>query len=302
MKFKIRFADQIVGFFSIVALIALIVLIFSLGINQKWFVKKNYYYTVFDSASGISTGTDLTYRGFSLGKVKSLKLVGSMVRVDYYVLSEYATYVKENSLVELITSPIGLGNSFILHPGSGPGLIPDGGEIFRLDSVPGQKIVAEGKNRIRAQTDSIGALFNKVSLLLDNVNSLLTDLNDAINGKTNTPIAEILQNITLTTDNIVQMVSSITASDNYIAPLLGDGAYNEIYALLENINRVSSDLHNISSDAAPQLNQILYDLDKTMSKAKDVLEGVKNNPLIKGGVPDRSNESSATTKIRNKDF
>ena len=47
MKFKIRFADQIVGFFSLLALALLFGFIFALGASQKWFVKKNIYYTYF---------------------------------------------------------------------------------------------------------------------------------------------------------------------------------------------------------------------------------------------------------------
>ena len=43
MKFKIRYADQIVGFFSIFALLVLIVLVFALGARQNWFVRKNIY-------------------------------------------------------------------------------------------------------------------------------------------------------------------------------------------------------------------------------------------------------------------
>ena len=103
MKFKIRYADQIVGLFSVAALVGLLFIIFSIGINQKWFHKKNYYFTILNTASGISTGMSLTYKGFSIGEIKDITLKGNFVRVDYYILSEYAFYVKENSLVEVIT-------------------------------------------------------------------------------------------------------------------------------------------------------------------------------------------------------
>ena len=46
MKFKIRFADQIVGVFSLFALAALLALIFAIGASQNWFVKKNYYHSL----------------------------------------------------------------------------------------------------------------------------------------------------------------------------------------------------------------------------------------------------------------
>ena len=141
MKFKIRYADQIVGIFSLAAIAALIIFIFAIGAAQHWFVKKNNYYTIFDSGSGFSAGMDLTYKGFSIGKVKSITLKNGMVRVDYYVLDDYASYVHENSLVELITSPIGLGSSFVLHPGNSKNLLDSDSEIYRLDSGYGRALI-----------------------------------------------------------------------------------------------------------------------------------------------------------------
>jgi len=46
MKFKIKYADQIVGILSLIAIIALIFIIFLIGSTQKWFVPKHNYYTV----------------------------------------------------------------------------------------------------------------------------------------------------------------------------------------------------------------------------------------------------------------
>ena len=44
MKFKIRFADQIVGFFVLAAIVAVAVVLILIGVNQRWFAK-NYYFT-----------------------------------------------------------------------------------------------------------------------------------------------------------------------------------------------------------------------------------------------------------------
>ncbi len=42
MKFKIKFADQIVGLFIIIALVLFGTIVIMLGINQRWF-SKNYH-------------------------------------------------------------------------------------------------------------------------------------------------------------------------------------------------------------------------------------------------------------------
>ncbi len=44
MKFKIRFADQIVGLFLLVGVLGVAAILILIGINQRWFAK-NYYFT-----------------------------------------------------------------------------------------------------------------------------------------------------------------------------------------------------------------------------------------------------------------
>ena len=310
MKFKIRYADQIVGFFSLVAIAGLLVLIFSIGINQKWFTKKNYYYTIFDTANGISVGMDLTFKGFSLGKVKSITLDGMMVRVDYYVLSEYEKYMRENSLVELVTSPVGLGNSFIFHPSFGSeDLIPSGKQIFSIDSDAGQEIIAEGKIIIKDQNDSIGAIISKVSTLLDSVNVLLLDIDEAVTGRAETPLSGIISNIEKSTSEVTAILKKVSGSADLITPVLGRKIYTELASAFENINRLTAEVNVIAGDAenlvdgmTPQLEDVLGELDTLLIQVQDVMEGLKNNPLIKNGVPDRTKEATATTKIRDGKF
>ena len=211
MKFKIRFADQIVGFFSLLAFAGLVAFIFMIGANQSWFVKKNVYHTYFTSGSGFSVGMDVSYKGFAIGKIKEVKLEDSDVRVDFYILSEYNDYVKENSLVELITSPIGLGSSFVFHPGKGPELLPSGSEIYRIDSLAAREIIQNKKIRLQTQEDSIGVLMKKLSAIMDNVNILLYNINGALSGMSErpTPIKEIIGNLSEITKNLSTLTDTL---------------------------------------------------------------------------------------------
>jgi len=302
MKFKIRHADKIVGFFSIAALAGLVALIFAVGATQNWFAKKNTYYTIFDSGSGVSVGMDLTYKGFSVGKVQKINLDGMMVRVDYYILHEYAEYVREGSLVELVVSPIGLGSSFVFHPGRGEGLMESGREIYRTDCIPGKQIIAEGLNHIDTGTDSIGILMAKVSVLIDNVNTITGNLGNAMEGKGNAPVTQLLSNLNQVLANVAALTEGLSNTEGAIPRFLGDKLTGEITAILENLNQVTSDLGNISSDAEPKINALLTELNTTVIELNDVLEGVKHNPLIRGGVPDRTQEGSATVPLRQSEF
>ncbi len=325
MKFKIRFADQIVGIASLAAIGGLILVIFAIGAKQNWFTKKINYYTVFDSGSGFSVGMDITYKGFSIGKVKSVSLTDKMVRVDYYVLGDYMNYVKENSLVQLISSPIGLGSSFVLHPGEGKELIPENSEIYRLDSGFGKKIVDEGKNKLEKTTDSIGALMNQVSVLLDNVNALVVNINNALAGNGDTPFTGIIANIQdltglLSDPNgavpgllgpemtselntlLIQLQDILGNPDGVVPTVLGSQMSGDLTTTLTNISSITSNADKLIGNATPEVTEALEELNTVLVDVQDVLTGVKNNPLIRGGVPDRTNESSATIQLRSTDF
>lgn len=309
MKFKIRYADQIVGIFSLAAIAGLLVLIFSIGAKQNWFVKKNYYFTIFDSGEGITVGQNITYKGFSLGKVKAIALEGNMVRVDYYILENYAGYVKEGTLVEVAVSPIGLGATFSFYPGKGPDLMESGREIYRVDSIPGRKILEQKQNRLEKQADSITSLIAQVSTLLDNLNGITREVNLAFAGRGKSNLTILLDNIKRITGEVAVLLESANSDAGIVEPVLGNELYGQIEAILKNLEEVTANLspiaknaNTIVENATPQIDSLLLEVNSLLLDVQDVLEGVKNNPLIKKGVPDRTQASSATLHLRDTDF
>ena len=323
MKFKIRYADQIVGVFSLLAMAGLISLVFAIGSGQKWFVRKIKYYTMFETANGFSVGMPLTYKGFTLGKIKKITLEkeSDKVRVDYYILGEFQDYVKEYTLVQLSASPIGMGAKFELLPGLGTKLIEENNEIPRIDSVDGISAIAMGKNIPETQTDSISLLMSQVSSLLDNVNELLELANAGISGDNTNYIGELLAAL----DGLLVQVNDGIAGygENRIGSLLANaveitGNLNKILAALGELNAIipkvlGSDMagelngvlggvNKLANGVTPQLNSLLKELDATLTELQDVLAGVKANPLIKGGVPDRAKSAPGTFNLREGDF
>ena len=76
MKFKIRFADQIVGLFLILSLVSVVFIIIMLGRSQRWFAKDYAFNTVLLSATGLSKNMPVQYKGFTIGNVKNFYLNG----------------------------------------------------------------------------------------------------------------------------------------------------------------------------------------------------------------------------------
>jgi len=325
MKFKIRYADQIVGFFSVMALLVLMVLIFALGAKQNWFVRKNIYYTRFESGSSIKAGMDITYKGFGIGKIKSINLENDEVIVEFFILDDYMEYAKEYSLLEFSSNILGLGTSFVWHPGKGTGTIEPGSEVYRYDSREGMKIREKRLIDGDKGGDSITAIIDKVEPLLDTVTRLLRDLDEGITGQVRkgpgekehkNELAEMMQHIKGITENVEILTGDITVltgklggDAGAVAALLGDDGWNAIEDILKNLNELLSMVGGIGDQAGtllenttPQLDSTLSQVDMLLLQLQDVLTGVKNNPLIRNGVPDRSQETSATPNMRSEEF
>lgn len=325
MKFKIRYADQIVGFLSITALVVLLVLIFALGAKQNWFVRKNVYYTQFDSGSSIKAGMDITYKGFGIGKIKDIKLENDRVIVEYYILDDYMEYVREYSLLEFSSNILGLGTSFVWHPGRGQGQIEPGSEVYRYDSREGMRIRDKRLVDNDKGGDSITAIIDKVEPLLDTVTRLLRDVDDGITGNVRNDrngdarknelaemivhIKGIMENVETLTKDITALTSKLGGEEGAVSALLGNDGWKAIEDILVNVDSLLTKVGGIGDQAGviienttPQLDSTLSQVDTLLLQLQDVLTGVKNNPLIKNGVPDRSQETSATPNLRVEEF
>lgn len=333
MKFKIRYADQIVGALAIVAILALVLAILLLGSKQRWFAKDYHFTSRFETATGLSVGMQLQYKGFTVGKITSIKLDDdNLVDVAFSVFDTYYGRVKEGSVIELIVSPIGLGNTLLFHPGNGTALIPDDSFIPRADSPEGIALAESGQVTIPKRDDTISNLVAQVQPLLTNINDTLTQLNGAFNGTGTGPLAETMNGVASTMTN----VSGITGDlDGSIGPILSDVEQmtanlaelsaqlrspdglvprlvdpdGKIFGSLKNsLQSVEGVLNNIEDSSSvlksqvPQIARLIEDLRLALVQGQNVLEGLSNNPLLKNGISPKAESDSSGTNTRNIDF
>ena len=120
MKFRIRYADQLVGLFLLLAVLAIAVILVFLGVNQRWFAKDYEFRSRFDSAGGLSVGMPIMLKGFEIGSIERIELNDdNQVDVLFTVQDTYYNKVLPNSVLELTSSPIGLGVTLNFYPGAG---------------------------------------------------------------------------------------------------------------------------------------------------------------------------------------
>lgn len=372
MKFRIRFADQVVGIFVLLAIAGIVVILVFIGINQRWFAKDYYFTSKFPSAEGISVGMPITLQGFEIGKISRISLTDDdQVDLQFYVEDTYVSKVRQYSVLELSSSPIGLGTSLKLLPGK-PGT---GGVLAEYSLVPlmsseqGKDYVDKGLVELPEGTDTISSLLGRVNPILDEtkvtmdqIKKLASTLDTALSGKGG-PLGDMIDRLAQTPDKINQAVDVVSQRVDNISNRVNDlsdrlnGTIDRINVVAQNLQVISQNLMATSeglkdtkglatrlldpqgsintvlndnnqlysqvqdaiskvdqilaqirgfvdyiNSSRPQISSILERGNTVLNEGSDVLEAAKNNPLLKGGVPEQKPQGTTVGGYRDDSF
>ena len=348
MRFKIRFAEQIVGVFVLLAVAMLAAVLILMGANQRWFAKDYYFTSKFASADGLSSGMGITFKGFQIGVVDSVSLnPDNSVGLRFHIYDTYIGKVTQHSVLELTTSPIGLGGGLSFHPGKAGGPhLPEGSYIPSTSTPEGQALVKQGLVEIPQNVDTITKLIGQVGPILQNVNTTLEQMqtliataNGSIKGRGPGSVGGTLVSAQDTVNNLNDVVSQMgpkvnsvldnlnTVSEEVkrastspegvvqgllkpkgsVATILNDNnaLYDKLNATLDSLNQTVKQLQDFVqylNNTTPQISGILDQGRQTLVQGKDVLEGIKNNPLIRGGIPKQVAQPSTASGYRGGGF
>jgi phospholipid/cholesterol/gamma-HCH transport system substrate-binding protein len=337
MKFSIRFADQIVGGLIIGALGVVVFVVFMLGSSQRWFSQDYRFKTYFNSAAGLSQNMPVQYKGFTIGHVKSFDLSeDDMVEVQFTIFDTYIDRVKEGSLVEVLVSPIGMGNQFMFYAGLGTRLVKEGETIPTVNSSEGKRLLATGLAVRPDRDDSINVIMNRAGTLLATLNDTLLEVQNAFVGTDQSELGRIIMDVRKTTSGLPGIMDTVPAEvENtmnrlmaQIEPVLKnlnalsaklvdpDGAVmavldseGAVYAdLVASLDAISGTLRNLEKTSEfiptqlPQVAAVLADLHAALQTAEDVLVALTNNPLLKQGVPEHKETRAGGTRPRDLEF
>jgi phospholipid/cholesterol/gamma-HCH transport system substrate-binding protein len=317
MKFKIRFADQIVGFFIVVALASLVVVVFLLGSRQRWFSRDFVYKTYASSASGLYENMPVLLRGMPVGNVKSFRLTeDDRMEVIFSIYDQYNNRVKEGSLIQILISPIGLGNQFVFHPGLGTRQLNENDLVPTSRSEEGQELIKRGLGFMPSQSDTIAIMMDKANTVLDGLIITINELNLAISGSDVSVLGRTFRNVEKTTEGlpaelaeiekITQDISAITgelAGPKGVSSML-DGTGTIIADLEKSVQSLSGILSDVKQTTAylpremPQIINLLTSVRTTLQTAEEVLIALRNNPLLRNGIPDQMETDTSGTNPR----
>lgn len=375
MKFRIRYADQVVGVFVILSFVILAGFLVAVGSKQRWFARDYRYQSRFSSGSGLAVGTAVLLKGFQIGRIESISLTErNEAAVSFVVYDAFADRVTENSILEYVTSPIGLGSQLLFHQGKSSERAPEHSLIPSFDTSEGRRIAEAGLVDRPPKDDTITRLLSNVNPLVENVNATVVQLertlaqvNGALSGEGSGPVAAalddaskavagvntlvgelnsvlrttiprvdriaseaeasvpllldeletssrsvsaILANLEKTSESLADptgLVPKLLDPKGSLKTLLDDNdalfrrvdnSFAQVEQMLGNLNRASASL----ADQMPRIAAVVDEARTALEQAEDVMEGLKNNPLLRKGITDRTEPSAAPSGGRTTDF
>jgi phospholipid/cholesterol/gamma-HCH transport system substrate-binding protein len=327
MLFKFKHADKIVGLFVIIAIVSFCLVLLVIGINKQWFTTSHPFQSRFPSAAGISKGMPISMSGFEIGKVTSLTLnINNKVDITFVVYDKYIDKIKPNTVLELAVSPIGLGGGMILYPGKNDSeRLPDNTFIPSSQSEEGRRLIKAGLVDKPVTSDTISELIMNINTLSMSINTLVNDIDGAITGASDTPLANALRNLDSTLKNVDDMTADLAVlTDRLQSPeglvptlLASPGSsidtffhddnrlYDRIYSAVGGLDDSIGNISNMTADLSgltPELSLMLEQLNATMDGAQKVMEGLQNNPLLKQGISKEKEAEKSKSDIRDENF
>src|SRR6056297_1316857 len=203
MKFKIRYAEQIVGLFVLIGIVSLAGIFIFMGINQRWFAKDYTFTSRFVSGEGLNRGMSVQLKGFTIGGVDSITLLeDNTVQIEFHIYDTYYNRVKANSVLALGTSPIGIGGGGLkFHPGLGEGPpLDEGSYIPSTDFEEGRRLVEEKLVGSLDKEDAVSSVVNRIGPILDtthdtirSLNSTLATIDNTLKGTQEGPLLDLMR-------------------------------------------------------------------------------------------------------------
>jgi phospholipid/cholesterol/gamma-HCH transport system substrate-binding protein len=292
MKFKIRFADQIVGIFVLAAIVAVALVLILIGVNQRWFARNYYFTSEFASGSGLFVGMPVSLKGFDIGKISSMRLnEQSEVDVRFYIEDTYYDRVRPDSVLELTSSPIGLGTTLKFH--SGKNRLPPVAEwsyIPSLDTDEGRQLVADGKVEIPKDADVIGSVIAKLNPILDETRQTVADIrriaetvNSGLNGGGG-PIGTMVTDLSHTPRRVNATVDDLNGKINTVL--------DKVAVIADNVNAITTQTRGVIGDLSTNLDVISQNLKEMTGSLKNTQGLAKRLLDPQGSVDTFLNDSN----------
>ena len=184
----------IVGLFVLLSAFGL--LFFTLWLTMKDDSKYQTYRIRFaESVSGLTVGSDVKFRGVSVGQVKAIRIDpqdSRLIQADISLLK--TTPLKTDTVAGLKLQGI-TGSVYVELTGGDPSK-PDMAQNHEEDVIP----------EIPAQQSSLNALIDRVPILLDKLSMMMDQINKVVSNDNVRAVSQVLRNSDATVSDLHEVV------------------------------------------------------------------------------------------------
>jgi phospholipid/cholesterol/gamma-HCH transport system substrate-binding protein len=261
----------IVGIFIFLALAILIVTVFTLGSQQKTFVKVITVKAIFDDVSGLQRGNNVWLSGVKIGTIRKLAFTSdAMVEVDMNIDERIAPLIHKDARAEVSSNGL-MGNKIVVISGgtrSSP-VVHDNDFLLPEKPVSTEDMLAtlqaNNKNllaitsnfsdiskKISAGQGTIGELLHNDTIARDIRRTLLALQSTVLNFKaTAAQSQKVMSNLT---DFTAQLNKQGTLINNLITDTVMFNDLRGTVMQLKEVSQTASDITNNIKNASEQLN------------------------------------------------
>lgn len=287
--YKFSWIEKAVGITVVIVVILLFVLILFIGRANEWFRPSVNYYTILDSASDVTPGKKIFYKGIVIGKISDISIqADDTFKVSFYIYSEYTNKIRQDSLF-IVSSELLGSRRFEIIPGSEQStVLKEGDLVYSTDTYEG-KIISKLKGYYSPQED-INRIINNVSLItsflldyigeggdldkiLNNVNDILENVNVSIARLNKTTLPSVDAMIS---KDLPAMVKELNDVLNELEVVLKN---EDIRDILKNVDKITYDISQITGDVnnnRKDINNLISNLEKLSRNLNEIAVALRD--------------------------
>jgi phospholipid/cholesterol/gamma-HCH transport system substrate-binding protein len=197
-------------------------------------------------------------------------------------------------------------------------------------------------DQIKGILDQVAPLLVDLRTTSNSVTRILNDVSSAVEGKSNNQIAALLTEARDTISQVVTIVNTSAGKANdlmtglnsvtsrvdalmaqiqdprglipklfdpqgSLKTLLDDKnvLFNQITSILGQVNSTLIEVKGLTAylnRSTPQISSLVEDARQTIKRTGDVMEGLSNNPILRGGIPEQKPQASTIQGQRDESF
>jgi phospholipid/cholesterol/gamma-HCH transport system substrate-binding protein len=256
----LKLSKEIKTAILVIASILLFIWGYSFLKGSNLFTDYKTLYVQYDNIEGLGKSALVTINGLQVGKIADIKIENNTgkLTVEMHINNDFP--ISKSSIAEIYSpSPIG---------GKQISILPNLAD--KTETVSGDFLKAATKaGMLDALVGQIGPIKNKIDVLLDNANVMLSNINQVLDEKTKANLKGSIENLNTT-------LAEFSSASKNVNLLLTENK-SKINGSVTDLKNVTANFSKISDSLAQiKLGKTLKNFEKTLAKVDLILADLQN--------------------------